>query len=401
MRYLTPSSHSNSLTIMKVLFILDPVAIGGATRSFLNLAKELQKFEVEITVCLSEYSFVCEELDEKNIPYIITKHQDMLIPIATQYKKNKAFYRQRIKDIIRSNIEAIRILKKSINIREFDLIHTNTSCVTLGHYLSAIFRIPHVVHLREYNDLDHQLKQINPYWPKLYNLFTTKFICISESIQKHYIKKGLNEVKTIVIYNGIDTDKIQESSDESKLSKQLHLVMCGTVFPAKGHSEAIKAIGLLPQEIKENIYLDIIGEEVGKAYKDGLVELEKTFSLVNPVRYHGYKRNVLEMLGNYQIGLMCSPCEAFGRTTAEFMFARMGVIGANSGGTPELIEDMKRGLLYESCNPASLSEKIKYLYFNREQLIKFSIAGQTFAREHFTAEVNAKAIFDLYKTIVK
>lgn len=44
---------------------------------------------------------------------------------------------------------------------------------------------------------------------------------------------------------------------------------------------------------------------------------------------------------------MCFRYEAMGRVTAEAMAAALPVIGYNSGGTPELIENEVTGLLYE------------------------------------------------------
>lgn len=48
------------------------------------------------------------------------------------------------------------------------------------------------------------------------------------------------------------------------------------------------------------------------------------------------------------------------------------VIGARIGGIPELIEDGKTGLLFESGNAEELTEKIDYLYKNRELCAEMS-----------------------------
>ena len=57
---------------------------------------------------------------------------------------------------------------------------------------------------------------------------------------------------------------------------------------------------------------------------------------------------------------MASKAETFGMVTIESMAAGTPVIGSNAGGTPELLDDGKRGILFETMNAESLSEAIKH-----------------------------------------
>lgn len=84
---------------------------------------------------------------------------------------------------------------------------------------------------------------------------------------------------------------------------------------------------------------------------------------------------------------MCSRNEAFGRVTVEALKLGKPCIGANSGGTPELIRDGWNGLLYETGSPSSLAEKIEVLYWNkslREELAKsaYHWANSTLSSEN-------------------
>ena len=91
---------------------------------------------------------------------------------------------------------------------------------------------------------------------------------------------------------------------------------------------------------------------------------------LSQINFLGSINDVHERLGNYQIGLMCSRAEGFGRVTAEYMHAQLGVIASDSGANPELIQDGVNGLLFKSGDAKSLSECILRLYNNREFLIE-------------------------------
>lgn len=75
------------------------------------------------------------------------------------------------------------------------------------------------------------------------------------------------------------------------------------------------------------------------------------------------------------------------------------VIGANTGGTIELIEDSKTGYLYESGNVDSLMEKIIYVLENKKIANDIAKSGQAYMLSNMTAEKNADAIYDVYRTL--
>ena len=63
---------------MKILYVLDPATIGGATKSFLGLLGEIMKRNVIPIVCLPEESKFKDILKEMGISVIITGHREMI-----------------------------------------------------------------------------------------------------------------------------------------------------------------------------------------------------------------------------------------------------------------------------------------------------------------------------------
>ena len=99
--------------------------------------------------------------------------------------------------------------------------------------------------------------------------------------------------------------------------------------------------------------------------------------------------------------LVCSKYEAFGRVTVEAMMAGCLVIGANSGGTIELIEDGSTGVLFESGDYVDLVNKMIYVIENKNNAKKIAKNGRNVALQCFTALINASNIRNLYLDIKK
>ena len=97
---------------------------------------------------------------------------------------------------------------------------------------------------------------------------------------------------------------------------------------------------------------------------------------------------------------MCSQSEAFGRVTVEAMMSGCLVIGANAGGTMELISDNVTGLLYTSGDYSDLAEKIKFALKYPEKMRVIAKHGQNKMLNEMTAQNNASRINEIYREIV-
>lgn len=283
--------------------------------------------------------------------------------------------------------------------KEIDMIHTNSSRSDIGFFLSMLYHKPHVVHLREFGDLDYECYPLNPLWVHIYNIYSSRFICVSKAIQEHWVNKGIKRDKTTVIYNGINHERVSVSHDDSKCKNPMKIVMSGGVMKSKGQYLAIEALGELPSEVKHNVTLDFIGH-YWDSYKAQLDDMIIRNKLQQQVQFLGARDDVLQLLKNYHVGLMCSRAEGFGRVTAEYMFAGLGVVASDSGANSELITNMIDGLLFYKDDSRSLSKAIEYYFYHREMLIKHANAARIKARRMFTAELYAERVCKIYQQII-
>ena len=148
-----------------------------------------------------------------------------------------------------------------------------------------------------------------------------------------------------------------------------------------------------------NVYLDIIGWGNENYIKQ--IEREIEFlGLRKNVNLLGAKDDVGERLCNYQVGLMCSRAEGFGRVTVEYMHAGLGVIASKAGANEEIIENNVTGLLYTKGSVQELANKMREYFENRNVLSRCAKKGREHAENNFTKSINAKNIYNIYVSLM-
>lgn len=381
---------------MKILYITDPVVVGGATQSLVDVATAMKERGADVTVCTSSRTELNEKLDKAGIFSFACGH---MAAMEVRVPSIKYYITQSIK-YYRTNKKAIHTIENTVNIKEFDLIHTNSSRNDIGMILSKRQGIKHICHLREFGQEDFNCWCYRWNYINFYNKYTDYFIAISNAVKNSWARKGIVAEKIKVIYNGVNDQTIESANIESFADcNPLKMIIVGGVCRPKGQEQIIEAINLLSSDVKKRIHLDIVGWG-DEQYIASLKSKIKEYKIDNLVSFLGARNDIGVILKKYHIGLMCSRSEGFGRVTAEYMHAGLGVIASNTGANMEIVEDDICGLIYHLDNYSELANCIKRYYVDRIFLMKMAKAGQDKARKNYTKELNADNIFDFYKFVI-
>lgn len=383
---------------MRVLYIIDYKTVGGATHSFIEMVSQMKELGIEPVVCLGRNTDITIQLEQKGIAFFCAGHRTVLEPVSRRMLRRPLAYMGKALYYYFKEMVAKYKLSK-IDCNSFDIIHTNSARNDIGCYINKKYGLPHVMHIREFSDIDFDCVTFRPNYIRLFNKYTTRFISISNAVKQHWTNKGIQKDKISIIYNGIHFDNITISEDKDKLSS-FHMVIVGGVVPVKGQHIAVDAIGYLPESVRNNITLDVIGW-FDKGYVDKMKDDANTRGYGERIHFWGALTDVHERLGNYQIGLMCSKAEGFGRVTAEYMHAQLGIIASDSGANSELIQNGVNGLLFKSGDAKSLADCILMLYNDRHLLIRLSHAAKDKARKVYTQKRNADEILRIYQELLK
>ena len=365
---------------MKVgYFVETPVEhnLTGGVRSFLNLAEELLKLGVKPYVFTSEEWAFTDKLKEMGIPYRTSK---MLRPFVgveehVRFEREKYWIKTVINEVAKQ--KAIRWFRKE----GVELIHVNSQFAGIvGAQVAKALKLPYIYHMREYLDKDFG---VTFYSHKL-------------------VEKHIAPADVTLVYNGIPVKDENCFSPDGRLSsQQVELAIVGRVNPAKGQYEAVQAVKLLKQEYGcENVRLHIIGYMGEDPYELNIKQYAEENNMLEQVVFHPFTNKPEEILKDCDVGLTCSVAEAFGRVTVEYMLAGLLPVGADTGGTPEIILDGQTGLLYRQGDPEDLAKKLYWVLQNKEEARQMLRAGQTRGLDVFTIQATAEKIFKSYKDLV-
>lgn len=111
--------------------------------------------------------------------------------------------------------------------------------------------------------------------------------------------------------------------------------------------------------------------------------------------------DVAPFLHAIDIFVSCSYSEAFSNSLLEAMACGCCVVGSRVGGTPELIADGERGLLFESGNVEELAAKLTILIKNVPLRKRLSTNAAEFAARDLNMERAVRCMSGIYETMLQ
>ena len=385
---------------MKVgYFVETPVEhnLTGGSRSFLDFIEILKEQDVEPFVVVSESWALTEELEKMNIPVLVSKMYRPFIGTINRVK----FYRLKYQIKRMINSKAKRGAIKWFRDNGVQIVHINSQFAGIvGCQVAQELKIPYVYHIREYLDSDFGIQFYNQKLVDDYIKTANRIIAISQSIQSFYERKFNRKLE--LVYNGLPVyENTYEGYKVRLLDDMVRLVIVGRVTDAKGQMEAVEALKILVKEYGyKNLVLHIVGYMGKDSYELKVKKFIDDNGIENHVVVHSFTNSPFEISKECDIGLTCSAAEAFGRITVEYMLASLFTIGANTGGTPEIILDRESGLLYQQGDSRELANKIKWTLEHKDDANRMIWMGQNRALDNFAITATAREIRRVYGELV-
>lgn len=383
---------------MNILYVTHEKELGGATHSLLDMLDYISK-ENRVYVLMPCGNIVLKkELKKRGIAaWRSIYFAWMIVEPRTRIRKCIAITLYRCLNLF--NFMNALILIPKIKRAKIDIIHTNSSVINMGAILSKYCCLPHVWHIREFGEEDfNYIKIFDEKKQYLWmNQNTDKFIAISKSIYQKFSETILKN-KLVEIYNGVNTKNLFCKYDEDfTLEGNINILISGRLCEAKCQLFAITAMQVIKSRNIQDIKLFIAGNG-DRNYENYLNDYVSKHGLEQYVYFLGYCNRLNEVRKKMHIELICSRQEGFGRVTIEAMMSSNPVIGADTGGTAELISNGENGFLYKHGDLEDLVAKILILREHREKIVAMGRYAYKFS-QNFTSQKNAKKILALYETI--
>jgi L-malate glycosyltransferase len=111
-------------------------------------------------------------------------------------------------------------------------------------------------------------------------------------------------------------------------------------------------------------------------------------------------RLIPQFMRSFDIYVSCSRSEAFSNTILEAMACGRAVVASRVGGTPELIGEDERGLLFRPGETGDLAGKLTILIESKPLRDAMGARAAEFARANLTIEIAAKRIGEIYEKVL-
>lgn len=349
----------------KIMFVVSSLEGGGAEKVASSLLNEFSKSEIDVILVLFSKKTGYDLSEKIKVRYIDVKLKGNFI-----YTVFKFFY------IVFS---LVRIIKdeRPFNVLSF-MDYTNIA-VILSRFFGGATGLTISVHTTP----TLHFKHVRSFWNTILKILikllynkADKIIAVSKYIRKDLICNfGVEESKTVTIYNPVDTVKINLLADEDVshpwfAEKNPVILSAGRLSKEKGFDYLLKAFAIVRQ--KMNVRLMILGSGSEEHF---LRELSRKEGVDKDVAFLGHKQNPFMYMRRATIYVLSSLYEGFPVALVEAMACGVPVVSTiYNPGRSEIIENEKNGLLVIAGDEKALADGMLRLLTDAKE------------REHFANE---------------
>ncbi len=295
-------------------------------------------------------------------------------------------------------LAAIR-MRRYIREHRIRLVHAYDASAVFVAPLARALRVPAVLSslLGNRNLLDERTRRQVRWTDKIVD--TVVVNC--EAMRRHMIDdEHVRSDRIQLCYNGVDTTEFYPAATPKPAPIAGASLVIGTVCVLRPE----KALHLLQEafarvrHLKPGMKLLIVGSgtELSKLEANG-----QRLGIQDDCKFVPATKAVPQYLRACDIFVLCSRSEAFSNGLLEAMACGCGVVGSRVGGTPELIGDDERGLLFRSGDARDLAAKLTVLIENESLRHKFGVRAADFARRNLSVEIAAGRMAEIYELMLR
>jgi len=221
---------------------------------------------------------------------------------------------------------------------------------------------------------------------KLLTPWVDAYIALTEFARDRFVKGGGPGDRVYVKPNSME----DPGEELLKSARPEHrAIYVGRLSPEKGLKTLLEAW----QTIDYSLVL--VGDGPERAGLQSVAPASVSFA--GPLEHI----KALRMILDSSFVVFPSACyEGFPRAVLEAMAYRKAVVASNLGGRPEMVDDGKTGLLFESGNPHDLRQKVLRLIERREECVQLGQRARERYLQEYTPEQNYKQLMNIYEAAI-
>jgi glycosyltransferase involved in cell wall biosynthesis len=233
---------------------------------------------------------------------------------------------------------------------------------------------------------------------------------ISRYVTETLVGMGKPPGAIYTVLNGIEPTKWDPNVDGAELRRELGLApdtlvlaSVSRLFSWKGQRELVRAFALV-EAVIPNVALLIVGADdqivQADSFSAELKALAQSLGVQEQVRFTGARSDIPRVMAACDLFTLPSFEEPFGLVFLEAMAMRKAVVAVNNGGTPEVVEHGRAGLLSPPWDVPALAANIITLLKDRDLRTRMGEYGRIQVLEHFNAQRMARDAGAAYEQIL-
>lgn len=376
----------------------------GANRSLLDMALALRRSGAVVPhVLLPEKGPLTDNLTKEGVPFAVVPFAPWM---STRHYEGRPHHRldqyfrytRQAREHVTRNRAAIPAILERLRSWGTDIVHINSLAVGVGEGLVRSSSVPVVWHVREMPERHYgmYLEAGRRRYGRVLSS-ASRIVAISEAARqdvKRYIRA---DKEVVVVPNGVFT-LADHDSWEAELQGRwdargsFNFLIAGVIHPGKGQEEAIRAMAIVGHRYPEaRLWI------AGAGNTGAIRRIIDSLDLGSKVALLGHRDDMNELYRDTHALLMCSHSEAFGRVTVEAMAHGIPVIGRAEGGTLEVLDQGRMGLLY-SNGPEELADRMALVLADRAEAQATGTRGREHVRTLYNIERCADTMLGIYRS---
>ncbi|MBX3022956.1 MAG: glycosyltransferase family 4 protein [Bdellovibrionales bacterium] len=209
------------------------------------------------------------------------------------------------------------------------------------------------------------------------------------------------EARVAVLPNSIDSEKFQPARRSASFRKSYEptALLIGVVSRLdenKGLRETLTSAALLRDQ-GVDFKLTIVGKETaGELGVHAALEQEiDRLDLKKHVYLAGHHSDIQNVMASFDVLLMPSPAETFGRVLIEAMASGVPIVASGGGGVPDIVQDGVNGLLVKPLDVPAMTEALKRYAQSPDLRRRMAERGLQEAKSIYETRVVERRLYDL------
>lgn len=332
--------------------------------------------------------------------------RDQFVPYVATYKPRGPRYEELtqagvpILHLDLTSIASVKAVKAAVAMRRLirqkriQVVHAFDASAIFAVPMARLLRIPVVLSsmLGSRDLLDDKTKKQLAFTDHLVNAVVVN----CEAMQRHLVNDWSVPANHIELcYNGVDTSEFYPDPAARLAEFSAASIVIGTVcvLRAEKNLTLLQEAFAKVRALSPNPKLLIVGS--GPELEKLKVNAER-LQIVDHSIFMPASRQVASFMRSIDIFVSCSYSEAFSNAILEAMACGSCLVGSRVGGTPELIADEERGLLFTSNDAEDLASKLARLIQDPALCMRFAKQGSDFAATKLSMQENLRRTSEIY-----